>query len=78
MAKKKEKCGVSNRFPRVATGAEVPDGARPHRAVSSAPRSQAICLVMGTVVTPEMTERPQEALFAEAAASVASVDGWDT
>ena len=28
---------------------------------------QAICLVMGVVVTPEMTERPQEALFAEAA-----------
>ncbi|CAK9005074.1 unnamed protein product [Durusdinium trenchii] len=27
---------------------------------------QAICLVMGVVVTPEMTERPQEALFAEA------------
>ncbi|CAJ1357883.1 unnamed protein product [Effrenium voratum] len=27
---------------------------------------RAICLTMGVVVTPEMTERPQEALFAEA------------
>ena len=30
------------------------------------PKRQAICLAMGTMVTPEMMERPQEALFAEA------------
>ncbi|CAJ1453217.1 unnamed protein product [Effrenium voratum] len=33
---------------------------------SSGGPCQAICLTMGVVVTPEMTERPQEALFAEA------------
>ena len=30
---------------------------------------EAICLTMGTAVTPEMLERPQEALFAEAGRS---------
>ena len=37
---------------------------------SSGGPCQAICLTMGVVVTPEMTERPQEALFAEARGGV--------
>lgn len=41
--------------------AELKEGLEEQRSVL-----RAICLVMGTVVTPEMTERPQEALFAEA------------
>eukprot|EP00434_Breviolum_minutum_P003712 symbB.v1.2.003267.t1/scaffold117.1/size318901/6 len=41
--------------------AELKDGLEEQRRVL-----QAICLAMGTMVTPEMMERPQEALFAEA------------
>eukprot|EP00913_Durusdinium_trenchii_P019629 g18453.t1 len=41
--------------------AELKEGLEEQRSVL-----RAICLVMGVVVTPEMTERPQEALFAEA------------
>ena len=69
--KKPKKAAAFRTVPGFATGAFRPCAPHPlpqgRREFSGAP--QAICLVMGTAVTPEMTERPQEALFAEA--------GWD-